>query len=99
MKHRFLNQVEQGLKPLEARQNLGELAQARVGDRVIWNDRVETRIKAIRRYRSFEVMLALEKPEDFYPGATREVMLSILRDIYPTDSARGVLCFELELIN
>lgn len=91
--------IEAGTKPLEDRPNWGEYALARVGDTIVWNDRVKTRIEVIRHYQSFKLMLAIEKPECFYPGASREVVLGALRSMYRTTPDKGVLCFELERIN
>lgn len=99
VRREFLDPISSGTKPLEARLNRGEFARARVGDVVMWNDRVKTRIKAVRRYQSFKVMLAIEKPEGFYPGANRDMVLSALRGMYRTEPTQGVLCFELERIN
>lgn len=99
VKKEFSSLIATGAKPLEARLNVGEFARARVGDRVIWNVWCQTEIKAIRRYRSFDIMLAIEKPDGFYPGATQEAILEVLHRIYPRDTDRGVICFELEVIN
>lgn len=95
---RFLVLIQAGTKPLEARPRKGEFAQARVDDVVVWNDQVSTRIKAIRIYASFKVMLDHENPAGFYPGATRDVVLTALRGMYRNAPRGGVLVFELERI-
>ncbi len=91
--------LEQGLKDLETRPNRGEAALVRVGDVIRFNGTVRRRVKAIRRYQSFKVMLAIEKSERFYPGVTGDVVLGAIRGMYRTNPEQGVLCFELEHIN
>lgn len=98
VKRQFVIPINAGTKPLEARPNVGEYALAQVGDTVVWNDSVQTRIRAVRRYVSFKAMLDYENPTGFYPGATRDVVLTALRGMYRNAPCGGVLVFELERI-
>lgn len=99
VKRQFVLRIQDGSKPLETRPNWGEYSTAKVGDVIIWNDWVRTQITDIRHYQSFKKMLDHERPEGFYPGATRDVVLGALRGMYRTTPDKGVLCFELKGIS
>lgn len=66
-------------------------------DDIIFNDRVQFVVmERIRRYRNFEVMLAIEDYRLIHPLATSaDEVLRLLRGIYTVEKeARGVIVFE-----
>lgn len=84
-------------KPLEVRPAWGQASKVRVGDTLIFNDRVIRRVRAIRRYSNLVAMLAAEDYRRIHPEiGSADELLQILRSIFRAEAeACGILVFEL----
>lgn len=82
-------------KDLEIRLNRGEAAEVAVGDMIRFNNQVAFRVRLIRHYESFEMMLARERTRRIAPGFSRGEILEGLRELYPDRGTLEVLVFEL----
>ena len=85
-------------KDLEVRVRSRFVDSISVGQTLLFNDSVRRRVKAVRRYSNFDLMLAKEDYRRLYPKAeSREWLLNELRKIYSTGrETAGVVVLELE---
>lgn len=84
-------------KDLEVRTADGYSAQVKKSDTLRIGVALRKKVKNIRRYRNFVVMLQAERSERIVPGADAETVLGLLRTLYsPAEERRGIIVFELE---
>lgn len=99
---RYYRQVESGRKAIEVRVATPEKAAVEVGDAIVFHDRdsdreLDTIVKRITKYASFDDLLSAEDPARIDPDGPREELLVDLRSIYPpAKEALGALAFEFD---
>ena len=97
IKRRFLEEILAGRKTLEVRVGYSNIRQLKPGMQLLLNNEYPVRIKAIRRYDSFEKMIGEEDAEKIVPGVGKNEILQILKALYPPTKERlGVFVIELE---
>lgn len=102
VKPRFLNQILSGKKTLEVRIGYDTINKIQKGERINLENHIDSRVvqvRDIRRYKTFEEMLAVEPYNRIVPDSksARDV-LSLLRQIYgPEKEKLGVVVLELSL--
>lgn len=98
IKRQFLEEILAGRKTLEVRVGYSNIRQLKPGMQLLLNGEYPVRIKAIRRYDSFERMAMKEDVEKIVPGRAKEEVLQILKAIYPPFKEKlGVFVIELEI--
>ncbi|MCO5261209.1 MAG: GNAT family N-acetyltransferase [Crocinitomicaceae bacterium] len=99
VKEQFLKEIQNGNKDLEVRVAYDSFNNIKIGSIVNFNNRfreVRCEIVDIRRYENFRNMLLKENPERIVPGCSKDELLNILEDIYPSSKETlGVLVFQL----
>jgi len=91
--------VADGRKDLEVRTADEKRSKIKVGEVIIFANTYARRVKSIRRYTSFQEMLAVEDPDRIMPTWMPERILSGLRQIYsPEKEQLGIIVFELEAV-
>lgn len=104
IKQRFYNLILSGKKPLEVRVGYDSINKIKVGEDICLITNTESsqvKVKDIRRYKTFEEMLAVEPWQSIVPDARdyKEV-LRLLRQIYPAKKEKlGVVVFEFGKIS
>ncbi|MES2225955.1 MAG: hypothetical protein V4480_04090 [Patescibacteria group bacterium] len=84
-------------KDLEVRVKAGFFLSAKVGDTIVFNQRIKRRLKAIRIYPSFCAMFENEDHARILPGHGLDQIQQLFHDIYPPErEKKGVYVFELE---
>jgi len=97
IKRQFLEEILAGRKTLEVRVGYSNIRQLTPGTQLLLNGEYSVRIKAIRRYDSFEKMISEEDPEKIVPGVGKNEVLQVLKTIYPPFKEKlGVFVIELE---
>ena len=97
IKRRFLEEILAGRKTLEVRVGYGNIRQLKPGMQLLLNGEYPVSIKAVRRYNSFEEMIAREDVEKIVPGKEKEEVLQILKMLYPPFKEKlGVFVIEIE---
>ena len=97
IKRQFLEEILAGRKTLEVRVGYGNIRQLKPGIQLLLNEEYPVRIKAIRRYDSFERMIAEEDAEKIVPGREKREVLQTLKALYPPFKEKlGVFVIELE---
>jgi ASC-1-like (ASCH) protein/predicted N-acetyltransferase YhbS len=100
LKQRFLDYVRDGHKTLEVRVAYPHVTSISPGERIRFMSRTETeivKVKAVRRYDSFEKMLLVEAPEKIVPGVTLDELTRLLHEIYPpSKESLGVVVLEVQ---
>jgi ASC-1-like (ASCH) protein len=96
----YLDQIRDGRKTLEVRVGYPGILKIGAGEAVemiAGDERVVVRVKEVRRYGSFEEMLAAEPAGRIAPEiASREELLRAIREIYPPDRERlGVVVLDV----
>ncbi|MFZ3031846.1 MAG: GNAT family N-acetyltransferase [Candidatus Moraniibacteriota bacterium] len=102
IKQRFFDLINSGKKPLEVRVGYDAINRIRAGERislVTHTSSLNVRVDAIRRYSSFEAMLANEPFRKIAPDVSSEAeLLTLLKNIYPPHKEKlGVVVLELKL--
>ena len=94
----YLDQIREGRKTLEVRvgyPGILKIGPGEVIEMIAGEERLIVRVKDIRRYASFEDMVATEPADRIAPGiVSRKELLRAIREIYPSDRERlgvGVL--------
>ncbi len=103
VKRRFYDLIFSGRKTLEVRIGYDSINRIQVGERIRLTTHTgsfEVKVSAIRRYQTFEEMLATEHYERIAPDSnSREEVLSLLKQIYPAQKEKlGVVVLEFERI-
>jgi len=89
--------IDDGSKDLEVRVSSGALKKVQIGDIIIFNNTCRRRVKAIRKYPSFDEMINKEDSTRIFPRANQQQLLDGLRQIYGTrDRQHGVIVFKLK---
>ena len=97
VKRELLPLFNQG-KDLEVRVWARHFESVSKGDLITFNESIRRRVKAVRRYASFAVMLENEDSRKILPRATPEKVLTLLTGIYSRHrELLGVFVFELEV--
>jgi ASC-1-like (ASCH) protein len=93
----YLAWVLDGRKTVEVRVAYPHLARMSQGDTVTFNGRHMYRVVRVNLYLDFDALLQGESPASIAPEiAEREVLLRVLREIYPPEKeALGVLAIHL----
>jgi ASC-1-like (ASCH) protein len=99
VKQHFFNAIKDGTKTLEVRVAYESIKTIQIGERIrlaCYESSQVVKVLDIRRYGSFEEMLAREEPARIVPTASRAEVLHLLREIYPSHKeALGVVVLEL----
>jgi ASC-1-like (ASCH) protein len=100
IKQRFFELIKSGKKALEVRVGYDTINRIRVGEQIQLSTHTSNmcvKISAIRRYDTFETMLAKESFKNIAPDVLSEKeLLSLLKKIYPANKeALGVVVLEL----
>ena len=96
IKRQFLEEILAGRKTLEVRVGYSNIRRLRPGMQLLLNNEYPVKIKAVRRYESFEAMVAKEEAEKIVPGKRKEEILQILKSLYPSHKEKlGVFVIEL----
>lgn len=99
VKDQFLKDIEAGKKDLEVRVGYASINNIKEGEVIGFSSRTRTvvaKVNAVRRYSTFEELLANERSERIVPGMTKESLLAILREIYPPFKEKlGVVVLEV----
>lgn len=99
----YLQLIADGVKTVEVRVGFARIRKIRPGQALTFtcgDERVQTTVKRVTEYRSFEAMLDSEDPRSIggQLGDDRENLLRVIRDIYPPDKEKlGVMAIEIEL--
>jgi ASC-1-like (ASCH) protein len=93
----YLQQIRSGRKTVEVRVAYANIARLKPGDTLLLNQQYPYLIRAVRRYPSFEAMLAMEDPASIAPElADRGALLAACRALYPPEKeALGVVALEI----
>lgn len=83
VKDKYLEMILSGRKTIEVRVAYNNIARLEPGDRFMLNGEHAYIIERIRRYTSFEAMLAFEACDAIAPGQTQQQLLKTLKEIYP----------------
>lgn len=102
VKPRYLNLIMSGKKTLEVRIGYDTINRIQKGERINLENHLDSRavqVRDIRRYKTFEEMLAVEPYDRIAPGSkSAQDVLSLLRQIYgPEKEKLGVVVLELSL--
>jgi ASC-1-like (ASCH) protein/ribosomal protein S18 acetylase RimI-like enzyme len=102
VKPRFLNQILSGKKTLEVRIGYDTINKIQKGERINLENHIDSRVvqvRDIRRYKTFEEMLAVEPYNRIVPDSkSAQDVLFLLRQIYkPEKEKLGVVVLELSL--
>lgn len=97
VKDKYLQQILSGRKTVEVRVAYENMARLQPGDTLLLNDRHPYIIVDIRRYPTFEAMVAAEEPATIAPDLPdRAALLAACRAIYPPEKeALGVLALAI----
>lgn len=102
VKNVYFNHIMSGRKTLEVRVGYESLKRIRGGESIkLMTQHREgvIRVKAVRTYPTFAVMLEVEPHEKIVPDVSKPEALRLLQDIYPPNKERlGVLVFELDVV-
>lgn len=101
IKQRFFDLIRSGKKSLEVRVGYDSINRIRAGEQInlmTHTSSVTVKVRAIRRYKTFEEMLSREPFDKIAPDVSSErELLSLLKKIYPSrKEALGVVVLELE---
>ena len=100
VKKRFFDLIVSGLKDLEVRVGYDNIRTVTPGERIQITTHESARVirvLEVRRYRSFEEMLAVERAERIAPGLSRDQVLALLREIYPPHKEQlGVVVLQIQ---
>jgi ASC-1-like (ASCH) protein len=97
IKRRFLEEILAGRKTLEVRVGYSNIRQLKPGMQLLLNGESPVRIKAIRKYDSFEKMISEEDSGKIVPGVEENEVLRILKTLYPPFKEKlGVFVIEIE---
>lgn len=100
VKQSFLDMIRQGKKTLEVRVGYDSIKTIQPGERIQLASRTETqviRVKGVRKYLTFDEMMAVEEAGRIAPGLAKQETLRLLKEIYPSDKERlGVVVLEIE---
>jgi len=97
IKRQFLEEILAGRKTLEVRVGYDNIRRLKPGMQLLLNNEYPVRIKAIRRYDSFEKMLNEEDSEKIVPDVRKDEVLRTLKALYPPFKEKlGVFVIELE---
>lgn len=100
IKQRFFNLIQSGKKTLEVRVGYDVINRIQTGERislVTHTSNLDVRVNAIRRYKSFDMMLEKEPFEKIAPDVSSQAeLLGLLKNIYPAHKeGLGVVVLEL----
>jgi len=102
LKKEYFLQMKEGIKKLEVRVAYNSLKNLKPGHAITFQcgqERINVRIKNIRRYSTFALMLEKEDFRLIAKNKTKQEILKIFQAIYPLNKETlGVLVFEIELI-
>ena len=87
--------LESGRKPLEVRLATSFFLSIKVGEILCFNNSVQKRVVAVRRYSDFASMLEKEDSRRIHPDWPQETILNELKRIYGQREQLGILVFEL----
>lgn len=101
VKKRFFDLIQSGKKNLEVRVGYDTINRIQAGESInliTHTSNFNVRIKAIRKYRTFEEMLNIEPYDHIAPdSSSKEEVLSLLKAIYPPEKEKlGVVVLELD---
>ncbi len=100
VKQSFLDLIRQGKKTLEVRVGYDSIKTIQPGERIKLASRTETqiiRVRDVRRYATFDEMIAVEDAGQIAPGLPRQEVLRLLNEIYPSDREKlGVVVLDIE---
>ncbi|OGH91380.1 MAG: hypothetical protein A2534_03845 [Candidatus Magasanikbacteria bacterium RIFOXYD2_FULL_39_9] len=100
VKNRFFNEIMSRRKTLEVRVAYANIKSIRVGENIQLLTGANSgivRVRAVRTYTTFELMLSAEDSSKVLPGMDKPEALSLLRGIYPADKERlGVVVLDIE---
>lgn len=99
VKRRFYDLIYSGKKTLEVRVGYDTINRIQAGERIrlmTHTGSFEVKVNTIRRYQTFEAMIAVEPWNRIAPDSrSREEVLSLLKQIYPADKEKlGVVVLE-----
>ena len=98
LKNEILPLIENGRKLLEIRVADTKRKKVRIGDDILFCQKVLKRVVRIRSYRTFIEMLKYEPLEQIMPDLTKQEILMGLQKIYtPEQEALGVLVSQLRV--
>ncbi len=99
---KYFDMIAAGDKTIEIRVGYSSMRKIRTGQLLMFASNRETcltKVVAVREYKSFDELFALEDPERISPGIPRDQQLQEVRRIFPRDKeALGVLAIHLERI-
>ena len=97
IKEEYLQQILSGRKTIEVRVAYPNLNRLQPGDTLLLNEQYPYRLVAIRRYPTFEALIAGEDSAAIAPDLSGpEALLAACRAIYPADKeALGVVALEI----
>jgi ASC-1-like (ASCH) protein len=100
VKQYFLDSIKDGRKTLEVRVAYDHVKGIQPGEKLRFLSRADSRVvlvKDVRRYGSFEEMLAIEDARRIAPGQAHDEVLALLKDIYPPDRERlGIIVLDID---
>jgi len=100
IKQRFFDLINSGQKTLEVRVGYDAINRIQAGEQIqlsTQTSNLQVKVRAIRRYRSFEAMLAKESFKNIAPDVSSQAeLLALLKQIYPANKEKlGVVVLEL----
>ena len=104
VKNKFFKSIHSGEKTLEVRVGYKTIKSIKIGERIrltTHTDKLDVKVRSIRKYPTFEKMFEVEPYENIMPWAmSMEEVLSLLRQFYPESKERlGVVVLEFDSIN
>lgn len=100
VKSRFFNDIMSRRKTLEVRVGYSNIKSIQVGESIqllTSSNSGIIRVKAVRTYATFELMLSAEDSSNVLPGMDKSEALNLLRSIYPLEKERlGVVVLDIE---
>ena len=100
VKNRFFQEIMAGRKTLEVRVGYSNIRAIRRGEEIQLLSGAlsgQVRVREVRRYRTFDAMLASEDCQKIVPGSDRSHVKTLLQSIYPPEKeALGVVVLDIE---